>query len=264
MLKSFLTRVTWGLHNPLKPPRASNPVAERGDGASTSFEQLSLYLRVLGSPKRLDLLRKLQVPRTLSEINLQPSRRDRGSNPDRPISRQALERHLGALQDLGLVHVRTGERRGRAVTEYVVNHARLFVLVDELRRLSLIQPIRGAGNRTAARGTGGGRSPLVSDGPCLVVAYGPLEGAVFELDGPGPWIAGRARGLPISLPHDPFVSQENARISRRDDRFTIESLPSARNGTSLNWQRIAPGDSVPLRSGDTIGVGRSLLLVRGV
>lgn len=228
------------------------------------FPKLRLYLRVLGVPNRLELLRKLQVPHTLGEIILPPGRREKLRSPDRPISRQAVEGHLRKLEELGIVASRQGEQHGRAVTEYLVNHGRLFVVADELRRLSLIRPAIAGMTVTSMRGAPtSGPSPL-PEGPALVLANGPLEGTIFPLEGLGPWMVGREKGLAVPLPYDPFISKENARVSREGSAFFVQALPGARNGTRVNWRLLAEGETVRLKPGDAIGVGRSLLFLRGV
>jgi DNA-binding transcriptional ArsR family regulator len=245
-------------------PNRSGDVADREGGAKGDDAKLGQYLRVLAVPNRLELLRKLQVPRALSEITLTPFRASAGQRPDRPMSRQAVQRHLAALQALGLVHVRVGQRGGRPVSEFVVNHARLFVLSDELRRLSLIRPLGGASDTAARHTVSAAARVQLPVGPLLIVANGPLEGTTFPLVGPGPWILGREKGLTVSIPYDPFVSKENARIMRARDAYWIETLAGARNGTRVNWHSVEADRPVQLQSGDAVGVGRTLLFVRGV
>lgn len=216
---------------------------------------------------RIDLLRKLQVPRTVAELELRPARADRTRRADRPLAYQTVEGHIEKLQDLGLVHARASTRDGRSVTEYVVNHARLFLIVEELRLLTLIRAAPGvAKSQTDAISASGFDESLdvvLPQGPALVVASGPLEGTAFSLEGPGPWVIGRARGLPVALPHDLFVSARNSEVRRDGRGFVLRALPGARNGTRLNWRRLADGEEAPLAPADAIGVGRSLLIFRG-
>lgn len=232
--------------------------------ASIDYERLAEYLRALSVANRLELLRKLQVPMAVSEIKLAPSREDRERAPDRPISRQAIEKHLDRLQELGLVNARAATRGGIPATEFTTNHARLFVVLDELRRLSLVR----SGIETESRGTDPTTvrevsPPEIPPGPALVLASGPLEGTVFPLEGPGPWVIGRERGASVILPYDPFVSKENSRLTReRGGALLIEDVPGSRNGTLVNWRRLAEGERAPLVGGDAIGVGRSLLFLR--
>lgn len=234
-------------------------MAARGD---PDYAELSRYLAALALPNRLALLRKLQLPHTLSEIEL-PAVRPRGSlAADRVLSRQAVQEHLAQLVDVGLVDARQRERDGRVITEYVVNQARLFTVTEEFRRLSLIRALRSAGNATARRTEASPRSAL-PEGPALVLASGPFEGQAFALDGAGPWTLGRDRACDIALEFDPFISRESAVVRRSLDGFALEVRPSARNGALLNFGRLEVGSAVRLRSGDLVSVGRSLLVMRG-
>lgn len=242
---------------------AGHAVTERGKaGGSLDTAKLSSYLKALSVPSRLDLLRKLQQPHALGDIRLAPSRKDRDRNPARALSRQAVEEHLQKLEELGLVHARTSEREGRVVTEYVVNQAKLFVVVEELRRLSLLRPVHLS---ATAAGQAGPRSrdlPELPAGPALVLAGGPLEGTAFPLVGSGPWVVGREKDASVPLPFDPFVSKANAKVWREGDGFLVQALP-AKNGTRVNWQPLAEGEVRPLRPADTLGVGRTVMLLRG-
>lgn len=229
---------------------------------SIDYAQLSLYLRVLGVPNRLELLRKLQVPRAATEIELTAHRRDE-NRPGRFISRQAVDGHLTQLEALGLLVARRAKREGRQVTEYVLDHGRLFTVADELRRIGLLRP--SVSLATATPGTSSATTSLdLPTGPALVLANGPMEGSVFALDGSGPWTVGRERPATILLAHDPFVSKLNSTLERRGDGFVISNQSAARNGTRVNWRTLETNERAELVSGDAIGVGRSLLFARGL
>lgn len=257
-----------GADNPLKPDIRWTTVAAAvamGTGKAEADRRLVAYLRSLAVPNHLPLLRILQVPRTVAEIRLVPSRRSGGLAPDRAVSRQAVSAHLRSLRALGLVIARRSTRHGRPVLTYVVNHARMFALTDDLRRLALLQPVGEAGAATAIPSSDdGGARVRIPSGPALVLGYGPVEAAIFPLRGDGPWVIGRDPRSEVPLQHDPFVSLRNARLHRKDGRIWMECLPAARNGARLNWTLVKPGVALPLAAGDSIGVGRSLLFVRGV
>lgn len=227
-----------------------------------SDRELCRYLAALSVPNRVALLRKLQLPHALPDIEL-PAVRARGTlQPRRPLSRTAVQEHLAKLHELGLVEAKSVSRDGRRVTEYVLNHARLFVLVEELRELGLLRPSRGGPEGTVA-GAGPSGEVALPKGPALLAVGGPLEGAVFALEGRGPWRIGREAGVEVALPHDPFISKENARLRQRGGAFTAEDLAASKNGTRVNWRRLKPGEEAPLAPGDVLGVGRSLLVFRG-
>lgn len=242
-------------------------MTDRPHRGAIDYEQLGRYFRALSVPARVLLLHKLQVPQAPTEISLPPFRKDPGRRADRTISRQAVEGHLKTLEMAGLVRSRAGTREGQPVREYVVDQPRLFVAVDEMRRLSLIQ--LGAGGeplRSAVGGTVEGdrpkAPPALPKGPSLALVSGPREGDCFALEGGGPWTLGRSRTSHVTLDYDPFVSSANTEVWRSGDRFFVRSLPTSRNGTTLNWRLLQRGEDAPLVPGDTIGAGRSLLVFR--
>lgn len=227
------------------------------------YRRLSQYLRILGQPTRLAILHKLQLPHTVSEIKVPPEGGDRST-----ISRQAVGSHVRKLESVGLIDRRTAERGGREVTQYLVDHARLFTVIEELRRISRIRPPPSLSPEATASGdpptvTGPtGKPAALPDEPALVLAGGPVEGRAYPLEGEGPWTIGRAPDNDIPLLFDPFVSQENSEVQAGED-LSVEDLGS-RHGTYVNWSRVAAGAPVPVASGDVLRVGRTLLVVRGV
>lgn len=250
------------------PRRARELVTDRPYRGQIDYERLGAYLRVLGVPTRVLLLHKLQVPRAAGEIQLPAFRRARDHRDDRPISRGGVEKHLAALEEAGLVRSRATTREGKPAREYVVNPARLFVIVDELRRLSLLRPPPTAVSEWTAPADGTVPRPgaeggaALPDGPALVLASGPSEGTPLPLEGEGPWTVGRGASCEIVIPHDPFVSQANCVLRAEGRRFFLRDLPTATNGTTLNWRLLPRGAEAPLVPGDTVGVGRSLLVFR--
>lgn len=225
------------------------------------YVTLADFLTTLGSPVRLELLRRLRFPHTLGEIRIQPHRMQSGASPDRALARQTVQGHLDKLVETGLVHRREAERNGRIVPEYIVNPSRLYALMEELRSLSTMYAGRGlAGDATGTVG-----EPVTSEdatGPRLVLVHGVYEGKPFPLDRAhcvdGAWTIGRRQGLQVCLDYDPFVSLENAIVRRKRPGFTVTDL-GGKNGTWVNWRRLPSGGSHTLKPGDVIGVGRSLL-----
>lgn len=233
---------------------------------ATGAERLEPYLEVLANSRRLELLGLLRTPRTLDEIHLTAGDVEEG-RPERPLTRQGVQNHLDRLVEAGLVRVRPTERRGkRILLEYVVDHSRVFALLEELRALAtlesrvpldpqLTQRLEAVPEQSSA------------DGPKLVLVHGLREGRAFpllpsQLGGGRGWIVGRAAEAHVRLDYDPFVSNENAEVLRDHEGFRLLDLRSARNGTYLNWRRIPLGGEVPLREGDVVGVGKSLLVFR--
>lgn len=222
-------------------------------------DELTRHLAVLSVPNRIELLRLLQVPMTVRQISLPAARASRELDPGRSLSRGAVEAHLKVLQEVGFVHARWRTEEGREVLEYATNHAKLFLVVDELRRVMLqrlVTPLE----------TGHADAPApprpVPRGPSLTLVNGPNEGQTFALEGPGPWTVGRDHGADVRVVHDPFVSREHAILGRDASGFTITEADGAKNGTTLNWRSVAHGKATPLTPGDIVGVGRTLLVFR--
>lgn len=234
------------------------------------FEGLEGYLRVLGYANRLELLTMLRDPRTIDEIRLSPAPAQAGESPDRAITRQAVQKHLDRLMEIGLVRSKTVKRPGkRSQNAYQTDHARLFALVEEFRRLCKVPPTRAieplATTALPAEERGPGRDV---EGPRLVLVHGVHEGRTYplrraDLEGPRGWVIGREADLPVALPFDPFVSKENAEVLPADDGgYEVMDLRTAKNGTFVNWERLPVGGRAPLASGDVVGVGRSLLVFK--
>lgn len=230
--------------------------------APIEYEKLSQYLKALANPNRLEMLDKLRFPKSASELRLTPKRSLDTGNKSRSISRQAVEEHLEILEAIGVVTKREGQRDGRPVDEYAMNHARLFALVEEFRKLTLLRAT-SVEDASATMDADAKAAGPWEEGPKLVVVSGPWEGRVLTLrGGPGPWSLGRKRGASVLLDYDPFVSQENARIVLDKDGWFVEDLPGSKNGTFVNFRPVPTDGRAPLRNGDVLGVGRTLMVFR--
>lgn len=230
-------------------------------------ESLETYLRILSHANRLELLEILREPRTLGEIRLTPSKPQARGNPDRTISREAVRNHLDQLAEAGLVRVRrTRGDDGRTRNQYVLDQSRLFAVAEELQKLSTLETRGDPEPRETIALQDTGR-PEWPDGPKLVLVHGVHEGRAYslherDLEGDRGWIVGRDSDAHVPLEYDPYVSKQNSEIVRTDDGYRIIDLRTSKNGTRLNWQRLAVGGEAGLSSGDVIGVGRSLLVFR--
>lgn len=236
------------------------------DAGRPDFDKLEEYFRALSYATRLELLHELRLPRALSEIRMTARQVRPGQSAERPMSRQALEEHLARLVEVGVVAVARDALDGRGRREFVVNAPRIYQIMEEFRRIGTILPTMTAeGDPTEELGQL--RPPPSVEGPHLVVVHGLREGQTFPLhpgtlaEGRG-WVVGRKPGLPVALEYDPYVSLENSEIRRDGARHSVHALESSRNGTWLNWRRVAPGEPAALRSGDVLGFGRSLLVFR--
>ena len=99
----------------------------------------------------------------------------------------------------------------------------------------------------------GSRRPQAS----LVVRQGARAGTVFPLT-TDTVVLGREEGVDISL-RDPEVSRQHARVSWQAGTYVLEDLGST-NGTFLNGMQIA--GQRPLRPGDSIGLGQTILVLQ--
>lgn len=235
--------------------------------ASEPKSATEAVLRVLGQPNRIRLLQLLRSPRTLEELRLPPAAGRGGGSAGRPISRQAVQKHLAQLERVGLVRSRAKRVPGHPpMKEYQLDHARLFAAIDELHTYAVPPP---GGSFDPTETIARPRDEVVrwEPGPKLVLVYGVQEGRVFplratELRGPRGWVLGRGPNAHVALRHDPYVSNEHSEIVRSEGGFRVIDLRSAKNRTSVNWTPLALGGEADLRNGDVIGVGRSLLLFR--
>lgn len=225
----------------------------------SNLDRLETMLKALASGNRLHLLLALQQPKRVTDLTLQPTRGGTAwGKEDRPISRQAVRGQIKALEDIGVVTPLEGGEEQR----FVVNHAKLFEVTEQLRELATVRPEVPVQQHTRELSPAGG--PPRTQGAHLVLVRGVREGQAFPLVGSGGaegWLVGRAKAAEVPLDYDPFVSSAHARILARDGRHLLADLRS-KNRTFLNWQPLAPGAVAPLEPGDVIGVGMSLLLYR--
>ena len=241
------------------------PMVARGAPAPIDYEDLGEALSALGYGTRLQLLDHLRMPHTVQEIILTPRRQRGPGAPARAAARQTVQFHIAKLVEAGLVREELVEQDGRAVHRYAVNPQKLYSLVEELRRLSVMRAARDA----AGEGTGTlspSPSPRAVAGPRLVLVHGVYEGKSFALAAQtareGRWGIGRKRDLAVCLDYDPYVSVENAHVTAAQGKHRLTDEPGSKNGTWLNWELLDKGATVELTAGDIVGVGRSLLCYR--
>lgn len=224
-------------------------------------DALAEQLAALGYVTRLELLEALRLPHALSDIELTPRR---GGEPgvQAPASRSTVYEHLRKLEETGLIRSREVERGGRTVKVFMTDPLRLYALLEELRRVIAFH----AGHAPAGDSTGtlrGAPKASRASGPRLVLVHGLYEGRSYHLDAEGlagdRWLIGRKTGLAVSLDYDPYASLENAYVTFRGGRYVLHDFADSKNGTLVNWEPLPRGGTAPLRAGDIIGVGRSLL-----
>lgn len=226
--------------------------------ADDDLAALADLLQVLASPARLALLAQLQRPRGVGELVVQPTREDEGLSPERPLSRQAVERHLDILVQAGLVTWREPEGGSRN-KQFVLHHARLFAAVEELRALTRLRATTSSPEETIPlKGTQAPPpDPDAVAGPRFVLLRGVPEWRVLPVP-EGESALGRGSDVPLRLDHDPFVSGRHCILRRDAAGVELVDAGASRNGTSLNGRRLE--GKVRLRRGHVVGVGRSLLL----
>lgn len=232
----------------------------------TDLQRLAVYLKALANPNRLALLYGLRVPTPVAQIHLHPQTVSSGENPQRSISEQAVRDHLTKLRQVGIVAVQRGERDGVVLDHYVLDHQRLFAVVEELRRLGELRAdTELAHDETLVASDGDRAAP--PEGPGLLLVRGQREGRIFPLrpadrmSGRG-WVIGRKNGLAVSLDYDPFTSGEHAEILLEGGTYRIMDLRTNRNGTLHNFEAIPRGSAAALRHGDVVSVGRTHLVFR--
>ena len=222
--------------------------------APAEDEALATTLAALSNPVRVAILRQLRTPRVLSDIRVLATEPDEQGSAARPLSRQAVRQHLDRLMEVGIV-ARTSES---ATSPYTVDHRRIFATSEDLRALAALRPADDPEGHTETLDRRGQNRP--AQGPRLALVRGLGEGAVYPLDAGASWVIGRRRDAQVPLDYDPFVSSENARVQKAEGAYTLEDLPGSRNGTTLNFRPLKPGERARLKHGDLVGVGRSALL----
>lgn len=228
--------------------------AERPAGKAGDLDALAGYLRVLGNAKRLRLLQFLVEPHYIEEIA-----------SELKMARQTAQEHIQQLLDIGVVKRNRGRRDHGPVTEYVVVPQRLFAVGVQLGDLGGLEPEGGPKKRIVERtqatpGEEPAPEPAAAPGAHLLVLSGPNAGSVFPLVGSGPrWTIGREEDRDLRITHDPFVSGTHAEVQRGPTGLVLVDVYSS-NGSFVNFRRLPRGGRVPIRTGDVLGIGRTLLV----
>lgn len=220
---------------------------------ATEREALADVFDALGNPKRLEMIEMLRVPRLVGEIEVA---QERGAGN---ISRQMVAKHLQRLLDAGIVHRQDVVRSGRDAVEFTLDHQTLFQLSEAVRGLARVRPRVAPSLETTPRAPD---ERAHAKGPCLVTARALDDGDTHPLDpssGVSSWTIGRRRDSTIALDFDPSVSGAHCVLRWTGKEHTIEDAGS-RNGTYVNFHRIAKEEPIPLRHGDLVGIGRCLFV----
>ncbi len=262
---AYPTASTASSHGPavfIAPARGAPglPMVEPG-GEGGQADQLADALNALANSVRIQLLREVRTPKILKDIKVYAPV-DAAGDRGRPLSRQSVKDHLDRLTQIGAVVTREIKGERGMTVEYVMNQQQVFRISEEFRSLAKLRAVPSLPLDTVL-GEQEQESHQIQ-GPCLVLVKGIDEGQTFSLEPPdgdkAEWIIGRRRSTHISLEYDPFVSSQNSVIRWRDATYTLEDLPESRNGTTRNFRLMPKGRPTPIRNGDLVGVGRSLLL----
>lgn len=224
------------------------------------FDELEETLHVVGTSARLEILHQLRLPGTVADLRI-AARTGAGGRAASLMARQSVTEHVQKLVDIGVL--RPAEGSGvEGPRQFVVNGARFYQIVEELRRVGSMLAARTAASMdlTIAQPSKGLPSPQLK-GPRLVIVHGLLEGKSFALPARKAevWM-GRGKGCDIALDYDPFVSARNSVLQAQGKRWMIRDSGQSRNGTHVNWNTVSEEPGVELVSGAVIGVGRSLLV----
>lgn len=226
------------------------PVEEDLSVVEPGSTELSRWLTALSSPVRVGLLHRLGRAAFMPDLA-----------KEFEVSRQALKKHLDDLVDVGLVTARSARRGALPATEYVANPAGLFAFKEAVQAIavtadpSALPP--ASTRRSGARRDGGPGS-----GAGLLLVHGDTPGRWFALEPRLSWVVGRDPKADIPLAYDAFASARHAMVRRGRDGWTVTDLQST-NGTHVNFRPIPAGETVELRPGDVLTVGKSHLVLRG-
>ncbi len=219
--------------------------------------QIAEVLASLGDPMRVALLRRLSTPHTLEAIHTRAVRHEGMAEHD--VSPDAFhQKYLEPLVDLGVITFR--EPAGGGAAEYVLNQPALYALAEKVNDVGRLRaaPARGLAVRAP---------PLPPTfqiaTPCLVLVKGLWEGRTYPLPRrpKGSWVIGRGSQVDVCLDYDPYVGAQNTSIEWEAGAYRVHDLQGG-GGTFLNFRELGRGASQPLRNGDVVGLGRSLLMAR--
>jgi 3',5'-cyclic-nucleotide phosphodiesterase len=94
----------------------------------------------------------------------------------------------------------------------------------------------------------------------LTITAGPLKGKIFDLD-TDPFFIGRSSNNNIQI-KDTAVSRRQLKIFQVEKKLFVEDLKST-NGTLINNEKIAPGESVEVKNGHTITIANTVMSLDG-
>lgn len=199
----------------------------------------------LASPLRVALLHRLATPAFMPELAKEFG-----------VTRQALKRHLEALEAVELVQTQRARRGALPAQQYVASPLGLFAFKEGVLGIALppAPKLSEAAQTRLASMPSRPRAP----GPGLLLVHGDAPGRWYPLAQGSNWIVGRSPRDDVSISYDPFASMRHALVASSSQGWTITDLNST-NGTFVDFTRLPPGQPRPIRAGSVVTVGRSHL-----
>ncbi|HWG91913.1 MAG TPA: FHA domain-containing protein [Candidatus Thermoplasmatota archaeon] len=225
------------------------PETQRARTGAVDERDLSELLTVLANPTRLALIERLAKPAFVTDLAQEMG-----------LTRQSLERHLQDLEAAGFVVGTPSWRGPLRATEYATDRTALFTFTERLGDLGKqMAPVGQSNNATLPS------APFAADPQRghagLLLVHGDTPGKWFSLQGKRLVVIGRSQEVDVSVPYDAFSSSRHASLHLANDGWRLTDL-KATNPPSVNFRPLQAGESVLLRHGDLITVGRTQLLFR--
>lgn len=216
-------------------------------------ERLLARLQALASPVRLRLLNALVVPTRAPDLKVPAARERTGFERQRFLGRSTIIEHLEVLEKAGLVR-RVGE-------QYVVDQQGMVVFLQDVSDLAKLRALIEV-DVESTRPSRAISADALPPAPRVVIVGGPQAGRAFALAGRGPWEIGRAPTCDIALSHDPHVSRLHVSITQASTGHEARVVEAAKNAAWVDFARLEPGSSCPIRSGSILSVGATTLVLQ--
>lgn len=220
-----------------------------GPAPTSEKDALAKALEALANPLRLSILHRLARPAFMPDLAQELG-----------MTRQAIKKHLDALEEIGLIVASPSRRGALRAMEYAANPAGLFAFKMSVLELAVdtdpaMLPPATTMPATPQSPTGTGH------GFGLLLVHGDLPGRWFPLNPRTSSVLGRDPKAEIPLAYDAFASSRHALLRFAPGGWTLTDLQST-NGTRVNFRPVKPGETTALRQGDLITIGKSHLLLR--
>jgi hypothetical protein len=243
--------------------KSSDTIIIEWDNRQNVTVEVLEYARILTNPINWHIIRLLDIE--AMDVRVLSSQLYRHQITERPLSRQAIMKHLRQLLQIGVIVRKAGIRGNRTVTQYVIvpeGIETIFRSLNNLQNYDLVITLQPNLNRVS-----GDFEKYLRSFHRLRILNGPDAGRVFRLRKASIRI-GRidARNRDAYDPeHDIVLSEHYQAVSRvskphaslkaQDDVWYLEHLGGV-NGTFLDSQRLRLHDPVPLSDRCRINLAR--------